>query len=129
MESPDTVSIWNRAAMRDRHHALRAGDVALAALLFAHGHIMNGGVLHAVEMLDPEELAEAIKGYEFFGFLRVHEILMRASKLLADASADLESAESVFDSEYHAIIEDDSTIGSAFERHLATNSQDFAPVR
>jgi hypothetical protein len=66
---------------------------------------------------------------EFFGFLRVHEILMRASRLLADASADLELAESVFDSEYHAIIEDDSTIISAFERHLATNPQDFAPVR
>jgi hypothetical protein len=42
----------------------------LAALLHVDGYISNGGVGHAFD-LPPEELAEGIKGYEYFG---LHEM-------------------------------------------------------
>jgi hypothetical protein len=49
--------VWNRAALDAGGSPPREGDRALAALLLAHGMIMNGGVDHAVEALSAEELA------------------------------------------------------------------------
>ena len=45
--------IWNRAALESGGPAAREGDRALAALLLAHGMVMNGGVGHALEVLSP----------------------------------------------------------------------------
>ena len=58
--------IWNRASEGGGANP-QAGDLALAALLRAHGLTMNGGVLHAVERLQPSELQDAASGYRFFG--------------------------------------------------------------
>lgn len=45
-----------------------AGDNALASLLYTHGLVMNGGVLHAIECCTDTELDAALDGYRFFSF-------------------------------------------------------------
>ena len=58
--------IWNRACGQDRLRSL-PGDRAFADLLLAHGLVVNGGVLHAVECLTAAELSDAESGYQFYG--------------------------------------------------------------
>ena len=57
-QSTQSDLIWNRACS-GMITEFRPGDRALAGLLGAHGLIMNGGVLHAVECLAENELSEA----------------------------------------------------------------------
>jgi len=58
--------IWNRACEgAEANGELRAGDRALAAVLLAHGIVMNGGVLHALQSMSPSERREAAAGYRF----------------------------------------------------------------
>lgn len=98
--------IWNRACEGGGLNPCN-GDRALAALLKAHGHAMNGGVLHAVECLGALELADAESGFRFFGLGAVADLLTRARKVL-EAAQDLESYEAQLDHEYATLIPDDS---------------------
>lgn len=123
----DADLIWNRAAMEDGGSAPLAGDLALASLLYAHGMAMNGGVLHAVECLEPRELAAAQSGYRFFDLAAVAELLSHARATL-DADDDLESQESLLDSAYARLIPDDSLVVDRFQQRLATHPDDFAPL-
>ena len=61
----DADRVWNRAAMEEGCVSPRAGDRALSALLLVHGMVMNGGVHHALESVDPAELAAGADGYAF----------------------------------------------------------------
>ena len=67
--------VWNRAAMDDGGEEPRAGDRALADLLYAHGMVMNGGVHHALEVLTPDELKAAIAGFRYFSLGAVADLL------------------------------------------------------
>lgn len=58
--------IWNRACGENPLRAL-PGDRALTDLLYAHGLVMSGGVLHAKECMTNEELTDAEVGYRYFG--------------------------------------------------------------
>jgi hypothetical protein len=58
--------VWNRAALEEGGRAPREGDRALAALLLAHGMVMNGGVQHATEALSADEMAAAAAGFRYF---------------------------------------------------------------
>ena len=58
--------IWNRAC-GEAPLRTREGDRALTDLLQWHGYIMNGGVLHAVELLSASELSNAAAAYGYFG--------------------------------------------------------------
>ncbi len=119
--------VWNRAAMEDGGATPASGDIALASLLCAHGLAMNGGVLHAVELLTPEELSAAQDGYRFYGFGEVANLLASA-KILFDADDNLERHESRLDSEYQAYVPDDSSLGQRFEERFAANPSDFSPL-
>jgi hypothetical protein len=88
--------VWNRACFGGGSD-LRAGDVALAALLRAHGMIMNGGVFHVFETLDGPELADAEAGYRFFGLSGAAALLEYARRVPENQRGDLESA---VDAEY-----------------------------
>ena len=77
MTSADLV--WNRAALDSGGSNPRDGDQALAALLLAHGLVMNGGVRHACSSLGPEELHAAVSGYRFFGFEEIATLLKRGA--------------------------------------------------
>jgi hypothetical protein len=69
----DADRVWNRACFREGTN-FREGDLALGALLLVHGYVQNGGVGHAFE-LTPEEVASGIKGFEFFGFKGIADVI------------------------------------------------------
>ena len=119
--------IWNRAAMEGGGCNPSSGDRALAALLNAHGLVMNGGVLHAVELLHPTELSAAESGYREFSLDAVVKLLEKA-RTAFEANEHLDSWESQLDSEYTKLIPDDSFLFSRFEEWFHLNPGDFSPL-
>jgi hypothetical protein len=119
--------IWNRAVLENGGAMPRDGDLALTALMRAHGLTMNGGILHAVDILSQRELTAARAGYRFFGFGPVASLFSRAKDLL-DADADLDAFERILDHEYASYVPSDSVLVERFESHLATSPSDFAPL-
>ena len=117
--------IWNRACGSEFVSPL-AGDLALEALLLAHGYVMNGGVFHAVEGIDAELFADAQAGYRYFGFDEVADLLNEA-KSAFDAGGDLELLEAEFDDQYGELIPEDSVLIERFEDHLRQNPAEFEP--
>jgi hypothetical protein len=128
MELRQSDRVWNRAALRENPQSWLVGDRALAALLLAHGHVMNGGVFHAVEILSDDGFEEAIAGYQLFGLGSVQKVLIHARELLRKG-AEIGAYEAVFDSDYRKLIPSDAALGSAFERHYNSNPQDYAPTQ
>jgi len=119
-----TDVIWNRACDGGGPNP-RDGDRALAALLYAHGLIMNGGVLNAAEYLTRSELAAAQTGYQFFGLDAAARLLSHARQIFETAE-DLGSHEAVLDRQYATLIPDDSFLVEQFERHMKASPLDFA---
>ncbi|WP_150109972.1 hypothetical protein [Crystallibacter crystallopoietes] len=64
MKSDD---IWNRALDYDYDGPRAEGDRALHDLLLLDNMAQNGGLLHAVQGLEPHELTAAVAGYRWFG--------------------------------------------------------------
>jgi len=79
----------------------------------AHGYVMNGGVLHAVESLAPDEFDRAVAGYRRFGLAAVADMLAAAQQL---QESDKEEAEVRLDKEYAEAIPDDRSLEAAIER-------------
>ena len=102
------------------------GDLALSALLYAHGLAMNGGVLHAVEHLAPTELADAQHGYRFFGLAAISDLLTHACSLLKNET-DLGRHEQRLDAEY-VMYANDSALTERFTQHYRLHPSDFAPL-
>jgi hypothetical protein len=122
----DANLIWNRATTLELDGARERGDRHLWALLRAHGLAMNGGVLHAVEILTGEERASAQDGYRFFGFGPVADLLEHAYWIFK-AGGDLELHESQLDAEYSRLA-DDTALYEAFEEHFRSHPSEFAPL-
>ncbi|MEM6474059.1 MAG: hypothetical protein AAF802_31200 [Planctomycetota bacterium] len=120
--------IWNRAAMNDGGPNPADGDTALAALLYVHGLVMNGGVLHAAETCSSDDIDNALAGYAFFGFDNVHPIFSDARQAI-DAGSDLAELESTLDQRYLQQIPSDSTLSNAFEASLAQHPASFSPLQ
>ncbi len=119
--------IWNRAATENGGNAPSRGDIALSALLSAHGLAMNGGVLHAAELLTEDNLKAALDGYRFFGLDAVAELLVRARHLVG-GGGELDVIEHQLDAEYEQYVPCDSELYGRFERHLRMCPADFSPV-
>ena len=102
------------------------GDLALRAVLRAHGLAMNGGLFHAAENLSTEERSKAQDGYQFLGLAAVAGLFQRAC-LLFDAGEDLENHEAKLDAEYFGLA-DDSVLYERFEQHLSSHPSDFSPI-
>jgi hypothetical protein len=117
--------IWNRACLQDVM-GLGVGDQALAAMILAHGLVMNGGVLHAVESLDPGQLVAVQEGFRYFGLARVEAFLAEA-KSTAEAGGDRAAREAAFDKRYAALVPDDSFLIERFESVLRRSPSAFAP--
>ena len=120
------TAIWNRAASDSRGMQAR-GDRALSALLHAHGLVMNGGVLNAVEMLSDQQFDAAVAGYRFFGIEGVGDLLTHAKADLQSAD-DVGSKEQSFAVEYSRYVPSDSFLFAAFERRVLAQPTDFAPA-
>ena len=125
-EITDADELWNRAC-EGGGDSPRAGDRALAALLLFHSPAMNGGVLHAVECLSPDQLVAALDGYRHFGFESVAVLIGEAEKAI-QLEQDLDTLEAVFDKQYWAQIPDDGVLVKGFERHLRENPQEYSPL-
>lgn len=119
--------VWNRATMPDSCEAPAPGDVALSSLLRAHGLAMNGGVLHAVELLAADEWEAAKDGYRYFGPHEVADLLAHAKNLLG-VGENLDEHERRLDAKYATLIPDDSWLVERFEEQFAANPSAFAPL-
>lgn len=119
--------VWNRAAMEQGAASPRAGDRALAALLIVHGLVMNGGVHHAIETLEPVELRAGVDGYSFFG---LHEV----AAFFGGASDDpvllswTEDSEAAANGRYAEMIPDDSYLNARFQQAFRERAEEFGPV-
>jgi hypothetical protein len=113
--------VWNRAASGGVSSP-RDGDSALAALLLAHGLVMNGGVLHAVECLDPTALRSACDGFRYFALAEVATLLEAAA-----AAEPSDENEENYNRAYWSVIPDDAVILKRFQRHFAQNRAEYAP--
>jgi len=113
--------IWSRACLESGGPSPAAGDTALAALLLAHGLIMNGGVVHALQALSQSQLAAAIAGFNYFG-------LTAASQLLEQPPDDTEETEELLNALYWQVVPNDETLAHAFRIKLVAFPEVFAPV-
>jgi len=112
----DADRVWNRACYREGTD-LREGDLALAALIRVDGYIQNGGVGHAFD-LTPEELAEGIKGYEFFG---LHELAAVIKPHRGEEEAELNKR-------YYRFTGRDNLIIAKFREMFREHPERFAPL-
>lgn len=121
LQADGADEIWNRAAMERGGLDPRPGDRALAALLLAHGMVMNGGVQHAVEALAENDLRNAIAGFRFFQ-------LVEAACLLERAAVVTPLDEDTLDHQYTKIIPNDSFLFQCFVAKLQHSPEVFAAV-
>lgn len=126
--APDADAIWHRA-LDFPEEAVLAGDRALAAVLFAHGVVMNGGVLNFVEEYDVAEVDAAEVGYQWLGIDPVAELLVevRAEVMRVGGPRNPGRLERKADKAYVKVISDDADLESYFLRRLAERPDDFAP--
>ena len=115
------IEIWNRAATDYGGPTPAAGDRALAAVLLAHGIVMNGGVAHAREVLSQEQLTAAVSGFHYFG-------IPAAAEALSQSLADTDEASDAADQAYWHAVPGDDMLGRAFRNKLLSAPEAFAPI-
>ena len=116
-----THQVWNRAALEGGGPAPREGDKALNALLLFHGMGMNGGLAHAIEVLNEVEFRAAVEGYRFFRLDELADFLKSISDLPEE---DLEER----DGEYYEFVPDDSFLDEKFQAYFRKDPESFAPL-
>ncbi len=114
--------VWNRAALESGGADPRQGDRALAALLLAHGLLMNGGFDDALDSLSREELEAAIAGFRFFAMDHAADLVERASA--GAFGSDLEEA----NRQYYEAVPEDGEIQERFHSLFASKPNVFAPI-
>lgn len=119
--------IWNRAALQRGGVSPRPGDRALASLLIVHGLVMNGGVHHAIECVEPTDLLAAADGYAFFGLRDVADFFLAATTdpVLSKWTDETEVAAN---RRYAEMIPDDSHLFARFQEVLRERTDEFAPI-
>ena len=123
-------AVWNRAAMRARGVSPGPGDKALADLLLAHGLVMSGGVLYALESLAPSQLDAATEGFQYFGLpdaaqvLRIGRVASSTEPHSVDEGGQLERE---LDERYAQCVPTDGTLVQAFEKRFRADPTAFAP--
>lgn len=116
--------VWNRATLEGGDFQAR-GDKALASIFRAHNLAMNGGVFHALELLDAGELREAQCGYRYFGLDAAADLLTKAMTIMHEES-DLDEWESRLDREFLDLA--DNLLEARFKAKLQSNPEDFSPL-
>jgi len=119
--------IWNRAATEAGGELPGPGDRALAALLLAHGLVMNGGVHHALECMEPTELVAAIDGYSFFG---LHDVADWVGSSTTDPvlASWTDETEAAANQRYEVMVPGDDRLVDLFEAVLCQRPEAFAPI-
>lgn len=122
--------VWNRALDHGYAGPRGEGDLALAAVLLLDGMAQNGGLLHAVQGLGPQQLAEAIAGYRWFGLDLladgIRSVAAEAARIGPNGSlALLEELEDRADRVYWAGPPADEALDQAFRARLAASPEAF----
>lgn len=129
MDNPD--DIWNRAT-RGGGSNPGPGDAALSAALAFHGLAMNGGVLHAFEVLDADELGRARDGFTWLALTEVAQFLEATAQSIANTDWDDEEAvdalEASSDDAYEAVFPNDQVLEDAFRQRLAQQPDAFNSI-
>jgi len=84
-------------------------ETAASAVWIAHGLVMNGGVVHCVEVLSKRELRTTIAGYRLFGLSVAADVLFEASRVPQDEN---DAAESRLDAAYAEAIRSDDFLAT-----------------
>ncbi|MEV7646394.1 hypothetical protein [Arthrobacter sp. NPDC089319] len=119
--------VWNRALDYEYDGPLAEGDRALRDLLLLDGMVQNGGLLHAVEGLEPPELAAALAGYRWFGLEVLADGIAATAaeaaqaETLAQQEALEERADDLYSGEHGS-----DQIDPAFSTKLAERPDAFA---
>ena len=119
--------VWNRAALEAGGTSPGPGDRALASLLLVHGLVMNGGVHHALECVQPTEVRAAADGYAFFGFDDI-AAFFRGTDHDPVLSTCNDETEDAANRRYWDIIPDDSVLLARFEDVFRHRPDQFAAV-
>jgi hypothetical protein len=129
-EDQTSWEVWNRAATERGGSNPGPGDDALAALLRLHNEAMSSGLLHAVtDGLTRGEFDRALAGYRYFGLDAAAEVAEAVLTNAFHATEDeLDNLEADAHSRYGAIVPDDATLVSSFQRKFAASPDAFAPV-
>jgi hypothetical protein len=118
--------VWNRAVGNKAFRFLE-GDFKLILLLTAHGYVMNGGVFHAVEAREDEEMVDIADSYRYFGLDDIANLLTEA-KSIFDTDDDWGPLEDEFYERYSASITDDSALFEQFKAVFLRDPSKFAPI-
>jgi hypothetical protein len=111
---------------------------------------MNGGVLHAAELLDELQFAAAKTGYKYFGLDQVADLISQAKDALGKVRVasdpvhwfsrgeievyveyvddELSTLEPLLNAEYDKRVPDEAALFERFERYLTANPSDFTEV-
>jgi hypothetical protein len=116
------LRVWNRAAVESGGPTPREGDKALAAVLEAHGYVMNGGVFHALECLGPGRLRVCCESYVYFGLREIATVFDAAAQ-----AEETDEAEDAFNKAYWAHAQDDQVIVERFERDITAHPERYSP--
>lgn len=123
----DADLVWNRACFGKLEEFKCRGDRALVALLLFHNYTMNGGILHAVECLQPRELAAVRSAYRFYQFHAVAELILEIGSAVTWAAVP-DTLEASIERRYSKAIPDDKALSDRFEKHFEAHPSDFAPL-
>jgi len=122
--------VWNRAAMQQLGSLPAPGDRALADLLRLHSLVMSGGVLHALEMCTPDEVAAAAHGFSYFELEEAADVLRwvqdEAKSHDPDGEFDFwEALELDANARYDAAVPTDAVIGAAFRADFERRPENY----
>ncbi|MDE1147754.1 MAG: hypothetical protein PW843_14220 [Azospirillaceae bacterium] len=118
-------AIWFRAAESELA-SFKPGDWALDLMMEFHGLIMNGGVFHAIEHYEPDEVEDALAAYQYFGLGDAVDLFNEAKAAL-DSGEDLGPWEEKLDGRYYATFTDE-LLFERFEAMLQRNPSEFTPT-
>ncbi len=112
--------------------AARVGDGALRDVLRLHGMAMNGGLLHAVEGLEPEELDGAVTGFRWLGLEDLADAVTAYAADAADAEGMPDDAVDALEERgndlYSDAVPEDEVLYAAFHRRFTAQPEAFAPL-
>lgn len=127
MNQPHADKVWNRAAMEDGGTSPLEGDLALTSMLLAHGLIMNGGLHHAIDCLEQDEISAAVNGYMFFELSEIGEFIKSVASGLNLTEWNTEN-ELTANATYSDYVPSDEFLGAKFEAKYKSNPEKFSSV-
>ena len=93
---------------------------------------MSGGVLDAVESLEPAELDAAVAAYEWLGLPDLAALISEVRSQIADGALEdddrADELEASSDDRYDASLPTDADLEAAFRNRLVTEPGAFAKV-